>query len=314
VIRRWNAFWFAPALPDRLGFCRVLFFGLWCLQLAGRDFSAWPSYSDGFWMPIWLFDRLHLPLLSAEQISWVQFAWKGSLLLSAIGLFARTSMIAAFLGGVYLIGLPHNFGQSQDFDSLMVLVCGVLAVSRAGDAVSADAWIAQLRDRPEPDESWEYTWPVRFVWVAIALIFCAAGISKLRQAGLDSILSENFALLLRQHYHISDAGPSTAWSVWLASHARLMRALAALALATETLYPLALCSRRARMLIVPAGFALLLGVRLLIGAGIEQFMICYVFWVPWHRLTYNAGVYAAPDGNPARGIAPGPNPRLATGH
>jgi hypothetical protein len=65
---------------------------------------------------------------------------------------------------------------------------------------------------------------------------------------------------------------------------------------------------------VPAGFALLLGVRLLIGAGIEQFMICYVFWVPWHRLTYNAGVYAAPDGNPARGIAPGPNPRLATGH
>ena len=51
--------------------------------------------------------------------------------------------------------------------------------------------------------------------------------------------------------------------------------------AIETLFPLALFSRRARVVLVPAGLVMLVGIRLLMGPTFEQFMMCYVFWVPW---------------------------------
>ena len=95
--------------------------------------------------------------------------------------------------GAYLMGLPHNFGQTQHFDTLVVFASGALALSRAGDACSFDGLIAAARGRslsPPPDDG-EYRWPIRFVWVAMALIFCAAGVSKLRHSGLEWIFSDN---------------------------------------------------------------------------------------------------------------------------
>ena len=50
---------------------------------------------------------------------------------------------------------------------------------------------------------------------------------------------------------------------------------------TETLYPLALFSARARLLLVPAGIGFLIGIRLLMGPTFEALVICNVFWVPW---------------------------------
>ena len=41
-----------------------------------------------------------------------------------------------------------------------------------------------------------------------------------------------------------------------------------------------LFSRHARFVLVPAGLAFLVGIRMLMGPTFEQFMICYVFWAP----------------------------------
>src|SRR5262245_37291865 len=103
-----------------------------------HDFSAWGAYSHVFWMPIWLFDTFHLPKLPCAASAAIQATWKAALLLSAVGLWTRASMTTAFVLGIYLMGLAHNFGQTQHFDTLIVFVTGVLAVSRAGDAVSID--------------------------------------------------------------------------------------------------------------------------------------------------------------------------------
>src|SRR3954451_23490199 len=132
------------------------------------------------------------------------------------------------------MGLPHNFGQTQHFDTLVVFATFALAASRAADACSLDAWLAGRRTSrtPLPDAP-EYTWPIRFVWVAMALIFCAAGLSKLRHSGLEWIFSDNLALLLRrQQYHISDGEPLTRWGILVAQHSRLVQALALMALST----------------------------------------------------------------------------------
>jgi len=279
IVGRWNAFFFTPGSAVNLGVCRLLFFGSLFLWQLRHDFSAWGSYSSVFWMPIWLFRTLHLPLLPVDALWWIQTVWKLSLLTSAIGLFSRVSMSVAFALGAYLMGLPHNFGQTQHFDTLVVFASAALAVSRAGDACSVDAFLTRA-DLPTP--SWEYTWPVRFVWLAMAAIFCAAGLSKLRHSGLDWIFSDNLALLLlRQQYHLSDGEPLTNWGIWIANHPWMARGMAGTSVIIETFYPLSLVSRRARMVFVPAGLAFLLGIRTLMGPTFEQFMMCYVFWVPW---------------------------------
>jgi hypothetical protein len=283
-IRQWDRFWFAPAPAFTLGTCRLLFFGALFLWQWRHDFSAWGRFSSVFWMPVWLFETAHVPQLSVPAIAGLQALWKASLLLSAIGFITRPAMAIAFVLGAYLMGLPHNFGQTQHFDTLVVFASGALALSRAGDACSLDAWIAAAsgRSRSAPPDDGEYRWPIRFVWVAMALIFCAAGISKLRHSGLEWIASDNLALLLlRQQYHISDGEPLTRWGILVARHGGLARALALMSVSIETLFPLVLVSRVARYVLVPAGFAMLVGIRVLMGPTFEQFMMCYVFWVPW---------------------------------
>ena len=282
LLRRWNAFWFTPAPALTLGVCRMLFFGMLFLWQWRHDFSAWGHYSQVFWMPVWLFDTLHVPQLSAGAIDVIQSLWKASLLLSAIGLFTRPAMAVAFVLGAYLMGLPHNFGQTQHFDTLVVFAAGALALSRAADACSIDASLRAAAGRPAPRDDGEYRWPIRFVWVAMSLIYCAAGLSKLRHSGLEWIFSDNLTLLLlRQQYHISDGEPLTRWGITVAHHPWAARALALASVSIETLFPLALFSRTARLLFVPAGFGMLLGIRLLMGPTFEQFMMCGVFWVPW---------------------------------
>src|SRR5581483_7211597 len=64
----------------------------------------------------------------------------------------------------------------------------------------------------------------------------------------------------------------------------LARAMAASAVCIETCFPLVIVSRRARYVIAPAGLLFLVGIRALMGPTFEQFMLCYVFWVPWGLL------------------------------
>jgi len=287
--RRWNEFWFAPGSATTLGTCRLLFFGALFIWQLPHDFSPWGAFAHTFWMPIPLFEKLDWRPLDPVLLTVLQSVWKGSLLLSAIGWFTRPAMFVAFALGTYLIGLPHNFGQTQHFDALVVFASMALALSRAGDAMSVDALAHAVSTgrRLATGDDGEYTWPIRFVWVTMGLIFCAAGISKLRHSGLEWIFSNNFALLLlRQQYHLSDGEPLTRWAVFVARHDWLAQGLAAALVAIEALFPLAVISRYARYILVPAGVCLLIGVRVLMGPTFEPFLIGCVFWVPWKEVAF----------------------------
>ena len=137
--------------------------------------------------------------------------------------------------------------------------------------------------------------PIKWIGTpAICRAPACGGFSKLRHSGIGWIASDNLAmLLLRQQYHLSDGEPLTTWGIWVANHAWLARAMAAASVSVETLFPLALFNRYVRRLLVPAGLGFLVGIRLLMGPTFEQFMLCYVFWVPWDRVLYNAPLYAA---------------------
>ena len=277
----WNRFWFEPAAPTDLGAARMLFCAGVLLAYLPVDFSEWGSVAPGFWMPMPLFARLHLGPLPPAGLSVVEAIWRVALVSTAIGFRTRVSATIAAVTGIYLLGLPHNFGHTFHFDALLSLTLIVLAVSRCADALSLDA----LMQRRQPEPSAEYRWPIRMVWCLTALVFGAAGFAKLRYGGLDWITSSNMQVVLRRAaYHTSDADPITGAGLWLAMHPLLCQATAALSVAVEFGFPLALFSRRLRAILVPSGLALLVGIRILMGPTFGGFLVVNVFWVPWERV------------------------------
>ena len=299
---RWTRFWFAPASPSNLGLCRMLFFGGMLLFYLPTDFSAWGDVSPVFWQPIWLFARFHLPMLPKGALTVMQMAWHVALAFSCIGLFTRTMTAVSFALGIYILGLPNNFGTEYHYDTLVVMAFAIMAISRSGDAWSLDRLRLRRAEREQPTEtaaSGEYTWPIRAIQLVMALIFFAAGIAKIRHSGLAWVVSNTMSIMLvQQQYHIANADPLTTVGLTLALHPWLCSLLAAGSMTLETIYPLALFSARARAFIVPSVFLMQVGIRVLMGPTFNQYLICNLFWVPWdrvalairHRLTFSRPV------------------------
>jgi predicted DCC family thiol-disulfide oxidoreductase YuxK len=287
VRRLWMRFWFEPAAPTNLGVSRIIFYAVLAAFYMPHDFAVWGSVSPTLLQPIWLFDEFRVPVFSPATLTFLEAAWKLSLVLACVGLFTRISTGVAAALGTYLIGLPHNFGQIYHFDALLVLAFWILAFSHAGDAWSIDGLIRAARHvdpRPAP-ASPEYTWPGQLILTALSLVFFAAGVAKLWTSGLEWALSDHMAILLRRvQYHISDADPLVNWGSHLAELPWAPRLLAAGTMIIETCYPLSLFSRRLRVPLILGGMSLILGIRMLMGPTFEQFLIVNVFWVPWDRV------------------------------
>jgi hypothetical protein len=99
-------------------------------------------------------------------------------------------------------------------------------------------------------------------------------------------------LLTRAMYHVSDADPLTGAGLWIAQHHSASRMVALAAVSIEVLFPLALISRRARLVLVPGAFAMLIGIRVLMGPTFGGFLIANVFWVPWDLVGARALAWA----------------------
>ena len=303
AIRAWHRFWFRPAPPDDLAVARLIFFGGLALFYARQHFAVWSDVTPALWQPIWLFDRLGVPVLSAPIINALEIIWKLSLVTSAIGLLTPVSIATAAVLGTYLLGLPHNFGQTYHFDAVLVLAFWILAFSRAGDAWSLDAVVRGARGSVRPTWNGEYRWPVQLVLVALSFVFFAAGFAKITRTGLEWITSEHLGLLLnRVQYHISDADPLVDWGVAIASVPGAASLMALTTVFVETTYPIALFSRRLRLPIVLAGIGLIVGIRLLMGPTFEHFLLINAFWVPWSRALRWLRRRVPERGRPARAI------------
>jgi glycosyltransferase involved in cell wall biosynthesis len=281
----WQWFWFKPAPASDLAIARLVFFGGLAPFYAVQHFAVWSDVSPALWQPIWLFDRFNIPVFPAPIVLALETIWKISLLTSALGLLTRVSLFTAAILGTYLLGLPHNFGQTYHFDAVLVLAFWILAFSRAGDAWSLDAWMRARQGGSRPRASAEYRWPVQLVLVALSFVFFAAGIAKLTRTGLEWITSDHLATVLyRVQYHISDADPLANWGVPLAAIPGAASLMALTTVFVETAYPIALFSRRLRVPMVFAGIGLIVGIRVLMGPTFEHFLLINAFWVPWGRV------------------------------
>ena len=281
---RWRRWWFEPERPDNLGLCRLLFFGLLAAYYLPVSHAGWGSVPSSFRNPIWLFERLHLPIPREAMLHVLVLVWKASLLLSCVGLLTRVSTAVAFALGFYLIGVPYNFGKTDHMTALVVWTMLVLALSWCGHAWSVDAWLWRRRTGAPRPPSGEYRWPVRAAWVTMATIFFAAGMAKVIQGGPAWVFSEHMEISLVQRYYDVTAPPPLDWGLRVARTPWLARSMAAGSVLLELAAPLALFSRRLRRVLPWMLLAMQVGIGLLMDVWFTRFMFVYLFWVPWDKL------------------------------
>jgi hypothetical protein len=280
---RWTRFWFEPTPPDNLGLCRILFYGLLFIYFVPVDYTGWGTLPRSFFAPVWPFEKFRIPVLGDPYLALTAAVWKAALLLSCVGFFTRVSTIVAFVLGTYLIGVPYNFGKTDHMTAIIVFALGILAVSYCGDAWSVDAAIRRrFRGEQHCAPSGEYRWPVRAVWLTMALVFFAAGMAKVLASKHHWVFSEHMEISLVQRFYDPNP-PDIRLGLWIALHPWAAKSMAAVSLLGELLFPLALLSRRARRILPPALLAMQLGIGLVMNVWFWPFMFCYLFWVPWDR-------------------------------
>jgi hypothetical protein len=289
IAHGWTGFWFAPGSAANLGFCRLLAVGLLFSVFEVRGWSAWEGMDEVLWLPTPLFRALDLRPLSATALTNLALACKVALLFAAAGFATRASAAIAAVSTFYLLGLRHNFGKIYYADAVVPLILAILAVARSGDRWSVDRVLARIRGRAERrTDPAEYTWPLRLVWLLTVMVFFAAGVAKHRSAGVEWILSDQLRDVLIGQY----LGPvPRGWGIGLAvaEHATLCRMLAGAVFALETLSPLALVSKWARVVIVPALVVFTASLPFLFGFQFREHFALFAFWVPWNRIATMAG-------------------------
>jgi len=270
---------FAPAPARGLALARIVFYGGLFVLYAGHDFRLWGEVGPVFWRPLWPLPT-DVPPPPATLVAAVSLAFKASLLSTCLGIATRWSAALAALAGLFTLGLPNQWGVTFHTDAPIVLLLLVLAFARLGDDL---AFPPRRRPRAAPAADGEYRWPLVAARLTLCLVFLAAGLSKCLAGGWDWIASDHLArLLLKQQV---TSRPWLDWGVMVAAQPLLYHGLAALTVAIELAYPLALVWRRARPLLVTGGVLLLLGFAALVGPRFAALAFAHVWWLPWERLT-----------------------------
>jgi hypothetical protein len=278
---RAQEFFFRPTAADDLAICRILFYGLLFVQYLGFDFAGWGDMPASFHNTLPLFHLLHIPILSAKYLAVLEGVFKLALLGSCLGGFTRFSRLTAAITGFYLLSIPNNFGRAGHGDGVIIILLWVLAFSYCGDAWSLDR---KFRGRLDPPPaSGEFTWPIRMVWVLMALVYFGAGYTKLWASGPAWVTSDNMALNFLAH-QVNGSNPPLDWGRYLARLPWICKGMAGFTLVLELGFPLALFNRTARKLWVPGMFFAHVGIALLMGVFFTQFMYTYIFWIPWSAL------------------------------
>ena len=285
----WNTFWFAPAAPRSLGFCRAGFFAsFYILFLARTDLRWYALFPPGFYQPRSFFAWLFLPMPSWDVMNGLVTAFEISVILAALGLMTRMATLTAFVLGLYVLGLQFNYGYLHWAHAIVPIVMGILALSPCGDALSLDALIRRAAGAKAVKAGGQYRWPIQLVRLIFVTAFLAAGLAKLRQAGLEWVLSDTLRNYFLENQYVFRSEGARGWSHlladWLIVHPGLCKGLAIGALVVELSAPAALFSRRARQWLIPLLFLFqVCNALLLYQDFLFAYLGVYLFWITWGR-------------------------------
>jgi hypothetical protein len=278
--------WIGNRIPDASPEAVALFrmaFGLCLLIVVLRRpvLAAWAAEPSNVISPAqhallqifvkapWLVDGLRW---------WVAF-W-GALFIA--GAFARVAF-ACLAAGVFAWALLYTTTTTYHTISSLLLTLLVLQCSRWSDAWSVDAWRRGQVQRGTPKE-YGYT-----VWVpglVLGVVFAAAAVAKLRDAGVAWILNGT----IKYHFLSDSVQAMVDWGLWIGRHHWLSVLLSFGAIAIETLVIVGVLAgaHRYRFAAGVAALGLLMGFTLFQGLFWPGWWILLLSFLPWHLIPHPA--------------------------
>ena len=188
--------WIPPATAEGLGATRIWIAAILLANVAWEDLSS-SAYLPRGMLDLrrhWLVGTLHdLPigfdrfLANPAALAGFHAATALLLALAAVGLFTRWTVPAAALAYLLFASILRSYAWSYHMGLVPLYALLLLAFTPCGDGWSLDRWLAQRRGRsvvPHREPHLRYALGRYLVWMAIALPYTMAGLSKIRKTGL----------------------------------------------------------------------------------------------------------------------------------
>jgi hypothetical protein len=292
-LAEWIGHRIPDASPEAVALFRVVF-GVCLLVVVFRRpvLAAWAADPSNVISPVqhallqlfvnapWMVDGLRW---------WVAF-W-GALFIA--GAFARVAF-ACLAAGVFAWALLYTTTTTYHTISSVLVALLVLQWSRWSDAWSVDAWWRGNVQRGTPKE-YGYT-----VWVpglVLGVVFAAAAVAKLRDAGVAWILNGT----VKYHFLSDSPQAPVDWGLWIGRHHWLSVLLSFGGVAIEVLVIVGvlLGAYRYRLLAGVAALCLLAGFSLFQGLFWPGWWLLLLSFLPWHLIRGPADTGPA-DTGPAK--------------
>lgn len=190
---------------------------------------------------------------------------------------------SALLG--WTLSYRNSWSMIFHSDNSLVLHTLVLGVSRAADAVSADALVTRRRPDPHP----RYGWPLTLMNALSTSVYLLSGIAKVKgPSGVswvrgDSMRRQVAIDIVRKEVYGSEA-PATAYALY--PHRTLFTMFAAGSLVVELFAPVGLLNRKLGRLWAVAAFGMHWGIRVIMGIRFRYQMsgVSFASWFEVERV------------------------------
>lgn len=218
--------------------------------------------------------RWALPLLH-HWATWVvplQIAAVGTLLSTALGLGGRAVRVLALAFSGALFALPH-FSGGPRHSMHLIWFLAVLALGSAGRPL---LWARQCQPVPPQRRALEEL-TLLAARCLLACVYFFPGLWKLRESGIDWILSDN--LLNQMHWKWYQFGGAPEWRI--DRYPRLVELGAFSVVVLELCFPLLLLRRWSRALAAGLGLAFHLAADAFLFLPFSALFVCYTVLIDW---------------------------------
>ncbi len=215
---------------------------------------------------------------------------KSALLISLIAATAGylTSVSTKFAAVLLILfeGLVRSFIHFNHDEMPLVYILVVLAFTPCGDAFSLDKLFRGARARTG---DFGYGYPILLMRSLLAWSYFSSALIKLRVAGLGYFKADNLPALAIMHSLDNLHSTHFRLAFWLPQARSFMTAAIILVFLWELTFPLAIVSKYARWVILPAGVIFHVSTMLFMNLFFPFHLAAYAVFIDWPRVARFAG-------------------------
>ncbi len=280
-------FFFSPVHPTNLAMFRLFLFAAIIYKISADNSLLFSYLPKEFAQPTFGFKNLfHLIPISPAIVSTMWWICLVAAISGFIGLFSRASALVTTITGLYVLGVPQQFGKVNHDVHHLMWFSALMIFSRCGDMLSIDAIFHAFRRADKgniapPEPSAIYGFPLRIVWILIGVLYFYPGFWKLFYGGYAWIFSDN----LRNFLLGTGLGkPDSFIPYRIDKIPGLTQLLALTTVLFELLFIVLIFNRITRPIIATIGFGFHCGTMLLMKVHFYSLQMCYAAFVPFDRL------------------------------